>query len=269
MIRAREARSSSSWARVSACRRSLSSASRAAAATSSTSAGSSSSPGRCERNAHVAPARETSGRDLALEPGRPAARVHEPVAAERVGELEVSVAELRGERVAEAARGRRLRELEHEPREVGTGPARAQPAPRDGERQRAEDARLREPETPVEQVVVEKAASDAVRELRRDEPEIDGARDQNGAGDPPARRARAHEREGRQQSDEQRPREAEGDADPVEVGVCGTASVDEQEISCALRTALRGRVEDDGREQADDTDRADVRHGDCDTLRRP
>ena len=63
--------------------------------------------------------------------GRPWASTSRPRVVERVGEHELGVADDPGEHVAQAARRRRLRQLDDEPRDVGRARRRRAPSPRD------------------------------------------------------------------------------------------------------------------------------------------
>src|SRR5215468_5450654 len=111
-------------------------------------------------------------RDLTLQLDRPPARVDEPLIVEWVGELERRIGERGSEGIPEAARVRRVSELDDETHQRGARPSRLYPGPDDSESERAERCSFSEPESSIERVPGEVAKVDAVGEIRGDEAEV-------------------------------------------------------------------------------------------------
>ena len=184
--RARDVRRCSSWARISACSRSFSSARRAAAATSSATSGSSSRPGRCDSSATRSSPRTSGVTSPSSTIGQPSPSTSLPSSSDRRASLMGRAAS--GQLVTKAAGRRRRRRLDDEARDCSTPMTRPNPAPHDSCRQRDERRRLGEPEVACDRTVSERAAVEAVREDPGDEREVGRGRNEHRPEQPAERR---------------------------------------------------------------------------------
>ena len=255
-MRAREARSSSSRAGTSACRRSFSSASRAAALTSSTSCSSSSRPGACSEHRYGAPLADEV-RALLVR-GRldgTSACVHEAAGLlERIGEDQIGVADDLGEHVSQAARRSRLHQIDDEPGNRRARATASYPAPTHAESDRDEGGCLGEPQAPLERAVRDQSAPERGREHGRRQAKVHGAR----GDDRPCRTWASRELQSRECRKSDRPREPDVDPDSSEIVGERTPVADEHEVLRAPEASAGLRVEEERRQDAEDEHAADV-----------
>ena len=218
MMRAREERRSSSWARASPA--SARSRSRGAPPRDSSMLGVVEDVGSMEDQgdrAAVADERSRSSTVWHNDVDRPTARVHVAVLADRVGELEVRVAQRLGEPVPQAAGGSRLAQLDDQPREGRARAASSQQAPRDGCRQGRQSGRLTEPQPALELAASHEPALEARRERPGDEAEVGTTGEDYRCHDALPRPARASHSPSGDHDQEERPGQAEMESEPVEV----------------------------------------------------
>ena len=101
------------------------------------------------------------------------ARVDETARPDRICEHKARIADDPGERVAQAAWRRRLRQLDDEPRDRRASATRADPAPGDGERGRDEGRGFAEPEPPLGRPIRNEAMVERDGEGGRDAAQVD------------------------------------------------------------------------------------------------
>ena len=269
MMRAREERRSSSWARASAWRRSFSSARRAADATSSTSSGLSRRSARWTRSATGRPSRtsgvtarpsERSGVD------RPPARVRVAALADRVGDLELRVGQSLGEPVPQAAGGSRLAQLDDQPRKGRARPPGPKQAPGDGSREGRERSGLAEPQPALELAAPDEPAVEARGERARHEAEVGAAGEDDRRDDSPSRPARARHSPGGHCHQQEGPGKAKMDAEDIEVVHEPRVVGDEQEIVRATDAAESRRVVEERRQETQHEHGTGEGNGDGDAL---
>ena len=178
-------------------------------------------------------------------------RVDVSALADGVGDFEARVGQRLGDPLPQTAGWRRLAQLDDEPGERRARPAGPEQAPGDCGRERGERDCLAEPEPALEFAASDEPALEARGERCGDEAKVGAAGQDDRRNDTLPRPARTHRSPGRDCDQQERPDQAEPDAESTEV-VEETGFVrDEQEIVRAPRATERGRVVDERRQETE------------------
>jgi hypothetical protein len=178
--------------------------------------------------------------------GRRPVGAHPLVFVGPVEQLQVGVAERVRERVAQAARARRVGELDDEPGQLRprATPSQWVPGGRHGEEQQRQ--RLRGPQETVELVVGDEPAAHAVRELHRAQRHEGDGREQHGSLAQSPRRARASEPHDDDRHHDRKAGRAGGEPPPRHRALRTRVGGDHHEVLRALQASLGEGVEPRG-----------------------
>ncbi len=181
---------------------------------------------------------------------------------EQVREDEIVVSDCSCENVSETAGWRRLGKVDDELGHRRPRSAAPSPAPRDAARDEEQRSGLAEPEPSLDRPVRELSAIQRQAEPERDQPEIDGSRDEHGT----CRRGCPKEPPEREDGERERPSDTQVEAGPVEICERNPTIGDREQVLRTLRAAPRRRVEVESGQDAEHPHAPEVRSADRDTL---